>query len=561
MANILHIDDSEVACRAMRGILTRGNHRCITAANTADAWKILREGVNLDLVMLELKLPGENGVSFIQRLRLDSFFKKMPVVVYTFVAEPVIVKKTLTLKIQDYLIKPYDDERIYAEITKACANPWRSLHFEEEKSFCVQMGLKLDELRQLRQSLESKLDEAAKFFPGCATGSGRSEVAERLNALSDAGQAAGVWAVVDYVGELQARVEANDWNSFKKTEEEFSYASRLIFCHLNPAFVPEALRSEQEQKAAEEARERNFWLKADVTSGPVHQPAEVEKLVGALAGCPVIDTIAASFQMTADGQAASLSSVMDLVARDPGLSAQVLSAANRLGHEEMSFIEDTRAAVSLLGEVRLHAMAKALPTVDQRYMNHPPISWPNFWMFQCAVGKLAQFTANYLEFYSLVENAYTAGLMHDLGKLILLKIYPIGFNAIAAYAKEHTISMHEAEKKYIGCTSREIAVMFAVKDELPPVFTSVIRWVESPTEATEHADLVAIVALARHICLHNHVGYCGDTPKDATPPLIETAAWHLLREKTFPSFDLAKFESQAHDYSLTLRQELMGRQK
>src|SRR5512142_1707671 len=107
MANILLLDDNEIACRAMQGILTRGHHRCIIANDAEAAFQQLRELVKFDLVFLELKLSkGENGMHFLQRLRDDPFLKLLPIVVYSAVTHQEIVKKALSLKIQNYLIKP-----------------------------------------------------------------------------------------------------------------------------------------------------------------------------------------------------------------------------------------------------------------------------------------------------------------------------------------------------------------------------------------------------------------------------------------------------------------------
>ena len=86
MANILLLDDSEVAGRAMRGILARGNHRCAVVEESTAAWNFIREHVKVDLLFLELKLKGENGIRLIQRLRDDAFLKTLPIVVYTGVS-------------------------------------------------------------------------------------------------------------------------------------------------------------------------------------------------------------------------------------------------------------------------------------------------------------------------------------------------------------------------------------------------------------------------------------------------------------------------------------------
>ncbi|HQF38758.1 MAG TPA: response regulator, partial [Opitutaceae bacterium] len=135
MANVLLLDANEVAGRAMQGILARGHHHCLVATDGAEAWKNLHERVNVDLVFLELELKGEKGTGFLQQLRNDCFLKQLPVVVYTTVGDHATVRNVLQLKVQNYLIKPYNDEHILREVSKATANPWRALQFEEEKSF------------------------------------------------------------------------------------------------------------------------------------------------------------------------------------------------------------------------------------------------------------------------------------------------------------------------------------------------------------------------------------------------------------------------------------------
>ena len=127
MATILLLDSSEVAGRAMQGIIARGHHRGVVATTIADAFKALREFVKVDVIFLELDLKGEKGADFLQRVRTDCFLRQIPTIVYTTISDQAIVRKVLGLKVQNYLIKPYTDEYIFREITKACANPWRGM--------------------------------------------------------------------------------------------------------------------------------------------------------------------------------------------------------------------------------------------------------------------------------------------------------------------------------------------------------------------------------------------------------------------------------------------------
>jgi HD-like signal output (HDOD) protein/ActR/RegA family two-component response regulator len=560
MAYILLLDENEVAGRAMQGILARGDHSCIIAANTEDAWRILREGVIIDLVFVELKLAKGDGIAFLQRVRDDWFWKNLPVVIYTYDTDAKQVRKALGLRVQNYLVKPYNDQHVHAEIAKARLNPWRTQLFEEPKSFCAQMGLTPDTLGKMRRQVMVAFTEAAKVYPGWATQRENTELFAQIDALVHDAEAAGIWAGVDYLQNLRAQAEVDNWDAFKNSADYFNYAARLIFCQLNPAHVPDCLVTDKDREEVREATERARWSHIDVdANGPIITAAEIEKEVLALPSWPVIDTAAAGFQMAADGRAASMTAVMELVSIDPGLCAQVLTAANKVEHDDMTVIEDPKAAVTMLGEIKLNKLAKALPLAYERHLNQTSLTWASYWMFLVSVAKMSEFICRYLEFTYLSGSAFTAGLMHDLGKLVLLRLHPFGFQAILRYAQEKRLPLHRAEKLHIDCTSRDLGVKFAEATGLPPLYTNVIRWVEQPNLATEHTELVAMVSLARHVALHNRLGHCGDTPGDSSPPIANTPAWRALQPSLFPSFDLKKFEAQAHAYCIELRKELSNR--
>ena len=564
MANILLLDPSDVAALAMRGILARGQHRFAVATTGVEAWHFIREQVKVDLLFTELKFKAkeDDGIVFIQRLRNDPFLKLLPVVVYTDLNDHLLVKKALALKVQNYFTKPYSDESIFSEIAKAGANPWRNLHFEEERSFCAQMGLAPEQLKQMRKDLSSALEANVSFLADTAEGRNHAAVLERLRGLTEQAEAAGVWGVVDYLNDLRAKAELENWYAFLTCRDELTYATRLIADHLNPDQIAEGFISEQERKAQQEARERVIWLGADVSRGPLVESAEILARVEKLPGCPVVDSVAAAFKMTANGQATSLAQMTDLVSKDPGLTAQVLIAANRLEREDMlTVIEDPKIAIGLLGNLKLSAMGQVLPIAEERHMQPAPLSWPQFWMFQMGVAQLSPFICRNLEIRELAAQAHTAGLLHDIGKLLLLHLHPFAFQAMVGYARKNSVPLPEAEVKYMGCTTRELGDRFAGKHELPDAYRSVIRWVETPELASDYRDLVAIVSVARHICLHNHVGNCGETPKELTTPIDGTPAWSVLRERLFPSFNLRKFELLAHGFCRDLKQELSGRIK
>ncbi|MCX6953489.1 MAG: HDOD domain-containing protein [Verrucomicrobia bacterium] len=564
MANILLVDPNELARLTLRGILERGRHRLAVVATADEAWAFVQRVVKVDVVFSELKVGGGGGLSLVQRLKQDSFRKLLPFVFYTEHGDRDAVKKALELRVQNFLIKPYQDELIYTEIAKATANPWRPRHFEEEKSFCKLMGFEPKDLHRMLEDLRAALLAQRAPLEQSAELKADKAVRAQLTALSEQAEAAGAWGVVEALTNLGELVVAGQWSEFVERLEMLTFADQLIFRHLNPTLEVEEFLTTEEADASQNAANRTLWFNAPAEGRcPVVTIPQLHNALDALTGCPVVDSAAASFQMSATGEPACISPLMDKVDKDPGLAAQMLIAANHLRRQAddgSEPIDDPRLAVGRLGELRLVSQARALQTVPERqFQVSPQFNWPKFWTYQNGVARLARNTCRYMEFHDLEAVAYTAGLLHDLGKLLLARIQPVGFHAVLEYARLEKVPLREAERKFLGCTTADLAVHFAEKHHLPRRFVNVMRWIDQPEQATEDIELVAVVSLARDFCRHNHLGHGGDAPLEHFEAIEESAEWRVLRERVFPAFNLRKFELQAHADCHDAKLSLFGR--
>lgn len=560
MANVLHLDDNDVAGRALHGILARGNHSCTRVKDPVQAWRELRTSLRFDVVVTELRLGQGNGLAFVQRLRDDWFFRALPVIVYTSENDPRQIQRALALNVQNYLLKPYDDHAVQAEMARALARCWRSAHFEAAKSWSARTGSPVGELRVRRRAVMEAFANAAKRFPRWADERQPREVFADIDTLVESAEAAGIFAAVDGLHHLRAQAEEEKWTAFESCGEPLEFASRLVNWQLDPGKDETVVTAADPVTGARDQAERERWERINASPAtPLLQPDALGREVDRLAGCPVTSGTAAAFQMMADGRLSAMNRMMDLVAGDPGLAAQVLSAANRDRRDDIDEIEDPCVAATMLGESRLATLARTLPVADERHFDLPPLNWSGYWLFQAAVGRVAQFVCAYLEVNYLAGSAGTAGLLHDIGKLLLLKLHPHALRAVLRRARETGRPLADVERELLGCTTRELAIRFAEMQHLPTACRSVIRWIDSPALATSHLDLVAIVAVARHLVWQARVGCRADGPTGNVGSVVATPAWKVLQPRLFPSFESRKFEVQAHAFCLTVRNELSGR--
>lgn len=541
----------------MRGILERAGHRLAYAGNTAEAWHCLRENVVIDLVITELKLAQDSGMEFIYSLRRDPILKQIPVVIYASTSNRDLVHRAQELKVQNFMVKPYQEEALLVEVAKAVANPWRALHFEEERSFCAQMGITPTEMRRQLDVLQTELGTVQQEVAAWAKIHAAPKVTARLGEVIENAEIVGAWGVVECLTELKASVEEASWTDYDAVRTHLEFARKLIFYFQHADIVPTGLLTEDQVRLRNEEQLRQHWQTAlSQDRCPLMTPAQLSRELDQLRGAPVMETVAAAFQMLVADNPTSLTPLMDLVGNDPGLSAELLIMANSAHVRDVDEkrIEDARMAVSLVGEQRLIGVSRDLVTIEERWMNDTAATgWTEYAKFQRGTAHMAQFICRFLDFRSLEDRACTAALIHDLGKLLLVRLHPVGFQTIRSLSLKNKIAHRTAERLFLDWTTPEMAAYFGTKRGLPQSYCNVLRWWDTPDAATEDQELVGIVALARELCARNRLGHHGEFIAHPLLPFEQTPVWHVMRDKTYFGFNLKKFLEAAQESCVNFR--------
>lgn len=102
--------------------------------------------------------------------------------------------------------------------------------------------------------------------------------------------------------------------------------------------------------------------------------------------------------------------------------------------------------------------------------------------------------------------AFTAGLLHDLGKMILNSFVAEDFSAILCLVEKYGFSFAEAEQKILGCTHAQLGAEIAEIWTLPAEFIDAIRYHHDPMDALSNRDLVAVVHIGDVMCMSFGIG-------------------------------------------------------
>ena len=116
--NILVADDDKVLSAMLCGVLKDAGHMCIPAFDSMQAMmNAMRQP--LDLVLLDINMPGGTGMEVLQRLKNSSKTKRIPVVVITGSTDSALPDQARALGAVEFLPKPVDPDQLLQAVRRA----------------------------------------------------------------------------------------------------------------------------------------------------------------------------------------------------------------------------------------------------------------------------------------------------------------------------------------------------------------------------------------------------------------------------------------------------------
>ena len=110
--HILIIDDDEKIRLLLKKFLENNEFRVSDAESTEEAKKIM-ESLIFDLLVVDIMMPGQNGLDFLKEIRKTS---QMPVLMLTAMSDPEDRLDGLEIGADDYMTKPFEPRELLLRI-------------------------------------------------------------------------------------------------------------------------------------------------------------------------------------------------------------------------------------------------------------------------------------------------------------------------------------------------------------------------------------------------------------------------------------------------------------
>jgi len=185
--------------------------------------------------------------------------------------------------------------------------------------------------------------------------------------------------------------------------------------------------------------------------------------------------------------------VADLISRDPALTTRVLRLSNSAFFRVSRQIGNAEEAVALLGmtHVRSLVMAAAL---GSSFKNVPGVDMVQFWRYSLRVADISRSLASLLR--QNEGNAFTAGLVHAIGDLIMHIAMPDVIGPIDMGTPPLDLRRADAERMVLGYTYAEVGAGMAEKWQFPTAIVSALKHQTAPFEGEVYDALGGVLHLA-----------------------------------------------------------------
>jgi putative nucleotidyltransferase with HDIG domain len=211
---------------------------------------------------------------------------------------------------------------------------------------------------------------------------------------------------------------------------------------------------------------------------------------------PMPTSITRALRAIEDSSATS-TEISEIIGLDQALSAAILQSANSVAMGFSTDCSKLSEAVMRLGFKRLKGMILGIAAVGpfNQSLKGYRFGAGELWNHSIATAVSAEWIARELR-YPDPEEAYTAGLLHDMGKLFLDQFVFSDYTRIVDLMLKYKLTLYMAEEQLLGIDHAKVGGIIAEKWNFPVVLVDAIRYHHTPSFARSNQRLPAIVNVA-----------------------------------------------------------------
>jgi HD-like signal output (HDOD) protein len=226
-------------------------------------------------------------------------------------------------------------------------------------------------------------------------------------------------------------------------------------------------------------------------------PILTEKYLEQIKDLPVMPEVAAKVvNLTEDRLEISFKELESIIKVDPGLTAKILKIANSALYARQKEIRSLQMAITLLGFKNIKSLVLLLtatnlfPRIRRTAFHH------DYWRRSLHCAFLSRNLAVRCSRSEAAEEAFIAGLLHDIGQAVLFNAAPEQYLQALEAEKLGALSMETIEEQLFGVNHRQIGGTLLEKWNFPDLYADAARDHDTLNITSVHKPLVILISVA-----------------------------------------------------------------
>ncbi|QYF91652.1 HDOD domain-containing protein [Massilia sp. PAMC28688] len=245
-------------------------------------------------------------------------------------------------------------------------------------------------------------------------------------------------------------------------------------------------------------------------------------LVRHLNDLPSLPAVVMELLSSIDQEDADIAVLAKKLSHDQALTAKTLRLANATLNGLQVKVTTVQQALTFLGfQTTRNLITAAAVTGCFPQGRCPGFDDKAFWRHSIATAVCCQVIARRVRYSQ--DIAFTAGLLHDIGRLVLVTADPDTYAAVMAYKRSHDSAVLEAERAVMGVDHVDAGVALGQRWHFSDTMTTAIAYHHDP-DAPGAGMLATIVHVANAIVHALDVA----REEDELVPAVSSAAWTAL---------------------------------
>ena len=261
---------------------------------------------------------------------------------------------------------------------------------------------------------------------------------------------------------------------------------------------------------------------------------------------PAFPPVAAKLLGLLSRESAEVSELAEIALGDAALSGRLMQHANSVEFGRASAVESVREAFVVLGIDRARQITATVATAAWAQGANRTEELRRSWEHSVATALIADEIARVSNAY--LDSAYTAGILHDIGRLGLLVAYPQEYESVLQGAAARCLDLLDFERETFGADHAVAGCWLIEQWGLPEHLRVIVGRHHDPCEGAE-PSLLRIIHVACHLA--DHFGY------HVSVPLVATGYAQILAELP-PEVSSRVAERLSEDQLRTVVQQRIG---